>query len=61
MTQVVIQQDWVDFACRLADVARAMLLAEHDSHTTATLKPDRSFVTALDLYEILIFLFQVIF
>lgn len=48
MTQVVIEQDWVDFACRLADVARAMLLAGHDSHTTATLKPDRSFVTALD-------------
>lgn len=48
MTQVLIQQDWIDFACHLADMARAMLLDGHDSHTTATLKPDRSFVTALD-------------
>lgn len=45
---MVIKQDWVDFACHLADLARGMLLAGHDSHATATLKPDRSFVTALD-------------
>jgi inositol-phosphate phosphatase/L-galactose 1-phosphate phosphatase/histidinol-phosphatase len=48
MKHVVIQQDWIEFACKLADIARAMLLAGHDSHATATLKPDRSFVTALD-------------
>ena len=48
MAQVVIQKDWGDFACHLADGARSMLLTGHNSHTTATLKPDRSFVTALD-------------
>lgn len=43
-----INQDWVAFACHLADVARDMLLHGHDSHKSATLKPDRSFVTELD-------------
>ena len=43
-----INQEWVEFACHLADLARGMLLEGQDSHKTATLKPDRSFVTELD-------------
>ena len=43
-----INQDWIVFACSLADLARDMLLQGQDSHKTATLKPDRSFVTELD-------------
>ena len=43
-----MKQDWVEFACHLGDLAKVMLIEGHDSHKTATLKPDRSFVTELD-------------
>ncbi len=38
----------IEFAERLASEARSMLLSQQEARSTATLKPDRTFVTDLD-------------